>query len=195
MGSVDTARGGSAARGGAGSADRRSALVAATAIAVIIADQVSKHWALDHLTGGRTVDVVGSLRFNLAFNTGTAFSIGSDLNVGPFVAVLALGIVAWLLFSGATSRPVGALAAGLVAGGAVGNLVDRALRSGPYGEQAGFMGGAVVDFIDLQWWPIFNIADMGIVGGAVGLVLASFLDLRDETDEVAVAEDPVAEHR
>ena len=63
----------------------------------------------------------------------------------------------------------------LVAGGALGNLVDRAVRSGPAGADAGFMGGAVVDFIDLQWWPIFNIADSAIT---VGGILGAFLALR-----------------
>ena len=63
----------------------------------------------------------------------------------------------------------------MVSGGAVGNLLDRAFRSGPAGTEAGFMGGAVVDFIDVQWWPIFNVADMGVVGGALFLVLASIV--------------------
>jgi signal peptidase II len=63
-----------------------------------------------------------------------------------------------------------ALAGGLVAGGALGNLLDRLLRSG--GD--GLVGGHVVDFIDLQWWPVFNVADMGIVGGAILLALLSF---------------------
>jgi signal peptidase II len=63
----------------------------------------------------------------------------------------------------------------MVAGGAVGNLADRAFRTGPAGQEVGFLGGAVVDFIDLQWWPIFNVADMGVVGGALLLVLASII--------------------
>ena len=59
------------------------------------------------------------------------------------------------------------MAAGLIGGGAVGNLIDRAVR----GDQ-GFMHGAVVDFINLQWWPVFNVADMGVVVGAILLVVA-----------------------
>lgn len=140
---------------------------------VVVVDQLSKHWALRGLAAGSTVDLVGSLRLALTFNTGTAFSLGDDLNLGPVVAVAALGVVAWLLLSGHSATPVGAVSAGLVAGGAAGNLIDRALRSGPYGAPAGFMGGAVVDFIDLQWWPVFNVADAGIVLGAIALALAS----------------------
>ncbi len=71
---------------------------------------------------------------------------------------------------GATSRTtLGAVAAGLIAGGAVGNLLDRAFR----GDQ-GFLHGGVVDFIDLQWWPVFNVADACVVVGALLLVVASF---------------------
>ena len=62
-----------------------------------------------------------------------------------------------------------AIAAGAVAGGAIGNLLDRVLRDGP-----GLLGGRVVDFIDVQWWPVFNVADIGICVGAVLLALLSF---------------------
>ncbi len=54
------------------------------------------------------------------------------------------------------------LAVGLIVGGAIGNLIDRAFRS-----DAGFLKGGVVDFIDLQWWPVFKIADAAIVVGGV----------------------------
>ena len=53
------------------------------------------------------------------------------------------------------------IATGSIIGGATGNVLDRVFR----GE--GFMGGAVVDFIDFQWWPVFNVADIGIVCGAI----------------------------
>ena len=52
----------------------------------------------------------------------------------------------------------GLVALGLIVGGALGNLVDRAFRG-----DAGFLQGAVVDFIDVQWWPVFNVADMAVV--------------------------------
>ena len=69
----------------------------------------------------------------------------------------------------------GAVAAGLVAGGALGNLGDRAFRG-----DDGFLHGAVVDFIDLQWWPIFNVADSAIVVGGILLVVVSMLTPVDE---------------
>jgi signal peptidase II len=58
-----------------------------------------------------------------------------------------------------------AIALGLVLGGALGNLADRLIRG---------HGGAVIDFIDFQWWPVFNVADMAITIGAVLLVIAGF---------------------
>jgi len=148
---------------------RRLAIVATVALAVVIADQASKRWAIDRLSGGDVVNVIGSLRFNLFFNTGVAFSLGSDGGIGPWVSLLAIGVVVAVSF-GTTSRyPLGAVASGLISGGAIGNLLDRAFR----GDQ-GFLHGAVVDFIDLQWWPVFNIADAAIVVGAILLVIASF---------------------
>lgn len=147
---------------------RKLSLVAATGVMVLGLDQLTKHWALQALQDQRTIDVVGSLRFNLFFNTGAAFSMASGKGIGPWISVLAIVVVVALAM-GYTSRfRLGAVAAGLIAGGAVGNLTDRALR----GDQ-GFLHGAVIDFIDLQWWPVFNVADSAISVGAVLLVLVS----------------------
>lgn len=146
---------------------RRLGLVALVGLAVLVVDQITKEWALRALQDG-PIDVVGSLRFNLLYNTGTAFSLGSGKGLGPWISVLAIGVVVGLAL-GYTSRfALGATAAGLIAGGAVGNLVDRAFR----GDE-GFLHGAVVDFVDLQWWPVFNVADAAIFIGAGLLVVAS----------------------
>ncbi|HWJ61177.1 MAG TPA: signal peptidase II [Acidimicrobiales bacterium] len=148
---------------------RRLRIVGAVALAVLIADQASKWWAVNQLSDGDIIDIVGSLRFNLFYNTGVAFSLGSDSGLGPWISVLAIGVVVAVSF-GATSRyPLGAVASGLISGGALGNLLDRAFRG-----DDGFLHGAVIDFIDLQWWPVFNIADAAIVVGAILLVIASF---------------------
>jgi signal peptidase II len=57
----------------------------------------------------------------------------------------------------------------------VGNLADRLFRA-----DAGILSGAVVDFIDLQWWPVFNLADTAIVCGAILLLLTSVREPRPE---------------
>lgn len=130
----------------------------------MVADQLTKTWALRVLDDG-AIDLLGSLRLRLVFNTGSAFSIGEGL--GPTLGVLAIVVVAVLIRTGRAVEGAAAVGAlGLVVGGAVGNLTDRAVRRGD-----GFLGGAVVDFIDLQWWPVFNLADVAIVVGAVALAL------------------------
>lgn len=146
---------------------RRLGLVAAIGLLVIALDQGTKHWALNRLDEG-PIDVIGSLRFNLRFNPGAAFSLGSGGRFGPWIALLAIVVVATLAMGYPSRFRFGAIAAGLITGGALGNLIDRAFR----GDE-GFLHGAVVDFIDLQWWPVFNIADAAICVGAVLLVLVS----------------------
>lgn len=134
---------------------------------VAAADQIAKHWALAALSDG-PIDLVGSLRLKLTFNDGAAFSLGGGRTT--LVSLLALAvasIVAWMGLR-AESR---AHAAGfaVIFGGAVGNLVDRAVRSGD-----GVLGGHVVDFIDLQWWPVFNVADVALWIGIGILVVVSW---------------------
>lgn len=134
---------------------------------IVVADQLTKHWALNRLSGDRTIDLVGSLRFNLAFNKGMAFSqaTGAGPVIGALGFVIVIVIVLWLRRS---ATGVAAVAAGMIVGGAIGNLIDRLFR----GEA--WLRGAVVDYIDLQWFPIFNIADSAISIGAVLMILASF---------------------
>ena len=151
-------------------ARRRVLAALGVATLVVALDQATKHWALGALDDERTIDLVGSLRFNLAFNTGASFSIGSGL--GPVLAVVvAVVVVALLRFARHVPHLLGLVAVGLVVGGAVGNLVDRVFRDGD-----GILGGAVVDFIDPQWWPIFNVADVGVVLGAILLVIGTWRD-------------------
>jgi signal peptidase II len=156
--------------------------VAVVAAVVVVVDQSTKWWALQALDGARTIDVVGSLRLRLLFNRGTAFGLGSRF--GPLIAVLAVVVVAVLARAGSALRGRAArMSLGLVLGGAVGNLIDRLVRDG-----TGFLGGAVVDFLDLQWWPVFNVADMAITGGAVLLALTAWRDPGlDESEATAAA--------
>lgn len=138
---------------------------------VLALDQMSKAWAVEALGDGDIIDLVGSLRLRLTMNYGSAFSLADGR--GPLISLLALVVVAVLLRTGRhATRPSMAVALGLVLGGAFGNLVDRAFRAGD-----GFLGGGVVDFIDLQWWPVFNVADSAIVVGAILLFLVQWREV------------------
>ncbi len=158
---------------------RRTSLRSSIGVATVVVavDQLTKTWALRSLDD-QTIDLVGSLRLRLVFNTGSAFSLASGL--GPVLAIVGVVVVVALLRAGRDVEGWPArLALGLVLGGAIGNLIDRALRVGD-----GFLGGAVVDFVDLQWWPVFNVADVGITVGALLLAIAVG---RTSDDDVADA--------
>lgn len=155
-----------AERAGVGAATHRR-LFLAVAAGWLIFDQLTKTWA-EHALTGAPVHVVGTLQLDLTYNSGASFSMGTGL--GPWIALGALGVVAVLLWVGRSVRSrIGAVALGLIVGGALGNVIDRAGRG-----DAGFLHGSVIDFIDLQWWPVFNIADVGVVCGAILLVIATF---------------------
>jgi signal peptidase II len=145
---------------------RRAGLLAATALAVVVVDQLTKAWAVANLED-RDIDLIGSLRFHLERNSGAAFSLNQGR--GGLIAVLALAVVVAVVWVGrSVQTKAGAVTVGLVLGGALGNLVDRFFRSGH-----GFLGGAVIDFIDVQWWPIFNVADIAVTVGGLLLVIVS----------------------
>jgi len=143
------------------------------ATVVIIFDQLTKTWAVNALDGGRIVHVVSTLRMNLTYNSGMAFSQGQGL--GPVIGVLALLVVVVLTLSLRKSSDWRRLlATGLIIGGAVGNILDRVFRG------TGKFHGSVVDFIDLQWWPIFNVADMGVFVGAALLIFSAAVPRADK---------------
>ena len=158
-------------------ASRWLPLVGAGALVLLI-DQVTKAWAYERLceveagygcaVHSEPVHVLWTLQWNLAFNTGMAFSRGAES--GPIIAAVVLVIVAVLVVVArrVTSR-VQLVLIGIVLGGAFGNLVDRLLRA-----EDGFLSGAVVDFVDVQWWPIWNVADMAVVLGGIALALTGF---------------------
>jgi signal peptidase II len=148
---------------------RRTALVVVVAAVVVAIDQLTKTWAVNTLAT-RDIDLFWTLRFHLARNRGPAFSLG--FGSGGVIAILAIVIVIVFLVVGrSVDTKLGVLSLGLVLGGAIGNLVDRAVREG-----SGFLGGGVIDFIDPQWWPVFNVADMAVTIGGILLVFSTSSD-------------------
>lgn len=145
---------------------RRVALIIGVVIGV---DQWTKHWAVSSLNDGRTVDIFWTLRFALGFNSGFAFSQGQAL--GPLIGVIAMVAFVFLVRAAMKASTLTmSTAYALIAAGAIGNVVDRLFREDKW------MNGRVVDFIDFQWFPVFNIADSAITIGAALLVLALWRD-------------------
>lgn len=167
----------------AGAVGRPVVTIVAVGLVTVALDQLTKWWAVVALSDPpRTIDLFWTLRFRLLYNYGTAFSLTSD--TGPIVSVVAVAVVAYLLISGRSQRSrLVVMSYGLVAGGTVGNLVDRVFRIGD-----GFLGGGVVDFVDPQWFPVFNLADAALTIG-IGLLLVAGL-FTSAFDEPEPASDP-----
>lgn len=144
-------------------------LLAGTALFVVLADVVSKAIVVRTLSDRGPVRLLGGL-VNLVQtrNTGAAFSIAEGQTV--VLSLVALGVVVAIA---RTARRLGSSAwaacLGLILGGALGNLIDRVFRA------PGPLRGAVVDWIDLRVWPVFNLADSALV---VGVCLAVVLELQ-----------------
>jgi signal peptidase II len=134
---------------------------------VLVADQLTKAWALAALESG-PVHVVGPLRLALVHNKAGAFGLGGAFV--PFLAVAALVVVVVMATTGSgAARPVVAVSLGMVLGGAFGNVADRLFRG-----SGGFLQGAVVDFVDVGFWPVFNLADSAITCGCILLLWAGW---------------------
>ena len=133
----------------------RAALVAAAAVA---ADQASKAIVRATIDRGDAVELILGLELVNVRNRGIAFGMFSD--GGVLLVLFAVGALAALLvfFARHRDRPLVWLPTGLLIGGATGNLIDRTRE------------GAVTDFIDLSWWPAFNVADIAITLGVLSLL-------------------------
>ena len=141
--------------------------VALTAVAVsaLTADQLTKHLVTAQLAYGESAHVAGPLALHHVRNPGIAFGLFSTLTAA--VTVLTIVAVAWMLayFARTGARhPILPVALGLLVGGSGGNLVDRVRL------------GHVTDFLDLGFWPAFNLADMFIVTG-VAILLATLVSI------------------
>lgn len=134
----------------------RMLLIAAAAFVVDLATKVAAVVLLD-----TPLNLPGPLDLRLLRNRGVSFGLGA--NVPPFIVLLVTGaLVIWLAVGVWRSYFGTSIGPALILGGAVANVVDRAV------------GGSVVDMLDVGWWPTFNVADVFIVGG-VGLLLVSLV--------------------
>jgi signal peptidase II len=134
------------------------ARAAATVLAVIAADQLTKHLVRASVDRGRSVNVFFGLDISNTRNRGVAFGAleGKGAVVGVLIALALVALLVWFALN--AGRAWLWLPVGLLLGGAVGNLIDRARE------------GAVTDFIDFSFWPAFNLADSAIVVGVLALL-------------------------
>jgi signal peptidase II len=151
---------------------------------IMVADLVTKNWALEALALERSEILGGLVPLTLAFNKGAAFGIRLGEDSRWFfvpVTILALGLLAVLLRQAAERDFLRIVSISLVVSGAIGNLYDRVRWD-----------RGVVDFIgpiDLGLWnfPIFNVADMAITCGAVLLAVSFWFEEQAERARVAAA--------
>lgn len=143
----------------------------------VVADQLSKVWAVNTLNYARPVEVFSFMNWTLLYNKGAAFSFLSEAGGWQRwgFSLLAIGVVIWLLLwlkKIKANQWIESVALSLIVAGAIGNTVDR-IRL-----------GHVVDFIDFyyqQWhWPAFNIADISVVCGALMLL---FINVFRESEQ------------
>ena len=159
---------------------RKFCVPAFPALLLTVADQSSKIWAVRNLPLFDPKELVpGFLGLVHVRNTGVAFSLLSSLDprwvhpmliLATLLAMAAVIAYIWIL----PGKGVAPFGLGLVLGGAIGNLIDRARL------------GYVVDFIDLHWrthhWPTFNVADIGITAGVVLLAADMLLCSKEHGD-------------
>ncbi len=145
-------------------------------VVVYAVDRLTKWWVLAALADGQPRQVVGTLvQLRLLHNSGAAFSMGAG-STWFFTAVSAAMSVAILVSLRRLREPRWTLALGALLGGALGNLTDRLLRP------PGFGVGEVVDFIAVQRFAVFNVADSAIVLACIAMFLLSLRGIEYDKD-------------
>ena len=146
--------------------------VIAIAVAVVLVDQLTKLWAVTTLSLNSSVPVIGDfIRFQLIYNSGAAFSMGTNSTwVFTIIAAAAVIIICW--YAWRVESKLWMLALGLLLGGAATHLGDRLFRPPAFGQ------GHVVDFIAYGNFFIGNVADIVLFCGAVMLVVLALIGVR-----------------
>ena len=154
---------------------KRLKLLLSVAAVVWVLDIVTKVLAVRLLTPGQPVSIIGdTVTWTLVRNSGAAFSMATGYTW--VLTLVATAVVVGIIIMGRRLvSPWWALGLGMILGGALGNLVDRFFRS------PGPLQGHVVDFLSIGWWPVFNVADPAVVGGAILLVALSLFGFDYDT--------------
>ena len=158
------------------STPRRLRLLLSVAAVVLTLDIITKVLAVKLLPPGQPVSIIGdTVTWTLVRNSGAAFSMATGYTW--VLTLIATGVVVGIFWMGRRLvSPWWAVGLGMILGGAMGNLVDRFFRA------PGPLRGHVVDFLSVGWWPVFNVADPAVVGGAILLVGLSLFGYDFDTD-------------
>lgn len=141
------------------------------ALLVVVADQISKLIIRGQLAPREMIEVFPGFAISRVSNEGIAFGLfPGRQGIVAVLTVIALSGIAIALAGLVARNAMVAVGAGLLVGGSLGNLIDRLVH------------GAVTDFIDLDRWPAFNLADCGITVGAVLIVLGLLRDADEDDD-------------
>jgi len=176
---------------------KRYPIFAAVFSLILLADQVSKQLVVRHLREGiDTIQLIdGWLLLEHARNTGGAFSIleGQMLMFGIFTAV-ALAVLGHMLWQLEDDQRLLAGALGMIAGGAVGNGIDRMLYASVtdfvrFYSESGALSELMVRTLGSNAWPTFNVADAALLFGLFVAGVGMFL----QEDAEDLAPDPAAE--
>ncbi|MBA32154.1 MAG: signal peptidase II [Chloroflexi bacterium] len=140
-------------------------------LSIISLDQISKYIVIKNLSLGESIPREGLFRFTHAQNTGTAFSLfQNQTDILTIVSIIAIILIIFIFITIDKPSVYLFLSYGLLFGGAVGNLSDR-LRL-----------GYVTDFLDVGFWPIFNVADSAITIG-ITLMLFNYLIYNNKNEK------------
>lgn len=156
----------------------RVTLVLLGAAAAFSIDQVSKAIAQSELADGRAIDLLPGLRLDLVYNPGVAFGLGGELGAPLVVGLILVSatLLAWAVARAVRGNGlVATLFLGVAAGGGMGNIWDRVSRSTDTG-----LSGEVVDFIALDSFAIFNVADIFTTCGIAGWAVVSLLSRHED---------------
>ncbi|MFJ6616482.1 signal peptidase II [Kitasatospora sp. NPDC091335] len=147
---------------------RRIGVLLVIAVLAFLIDLASKSLVVARLENHSAIKVIGDVvTFQVIRNSGAAFGMGQALTVVFTMIASSVIVVIWRIARRLYSLPW-AIALGLLLGGALGNLTDRLFRS------PSVFRGHVVDFISVQHFAVFNLADSAIVCGGILVVLLSF---------------------
>ena len=155
--------------------NKSAARMFGAATLLVVVDQLIKFLVVTELKGKPAISLIGPLnadsdvsvlRFIFVSNTGAAFGLGSNftLVISLIAIAVVIGLSKWML---KITDPIWMIAATLLLGGALGNLVDRVIR------EPQVLRGYVVDFISIGKFPVFNFADICITLAAVVMIYAA----------------------